>query len=171
MHSVLAGFVRSAADQAIARARDLAEAHSAGIWKRAEHELEEHFARLKDALRDVNLSTGAGGHGTIPDHPLHWYGSFSKPRHGYATIAEAFSAPPAREIIISADVQRDHDTLLYACRISLDGRTLQEGPAGTIATPYGAIGSYASIRSALQEIAGFIDDSEPFIREQLRALV
>jgi hypothetical protein len=71
-----------------------------------------------------------------------------------------FSAPRAREIIISADVQRDHDTLLYACRISLDGRTLQEGPAGTIATPHGVIGSCASVRSALQEIAGFIDDSE-----------
>jgi hypothetical protein len=65
--------------------------------------------------------------------------------------------------------QRAVTVLRYTTTISRRGEVLREGPSGVIDVRHGAIGSYTAIKAAIAEIGRFIEDSSPFIREQLQA--
>ena len=65
--------------------------------------------------------------------------------------------------------QRGVTVLRYTSQISRQHEVLREGPSGVIDVRYGALGSHGKIKAAIAEIGQFIEDSDPFIREQLQA--
>jgi hypothetical protein len=64
------------------------------------------------------------------------------------------------------DFHQEDGKLRYSSSFSTDGDVLRDGPAGAIATPHGAIGSYGRIKSALAEIGEFVGNCGAMITEQ-----
>lgn len=77
--SIAGGLIRSAADQALDHADDLAQSQADALWERAFDDLNRHFARLAALVQaEFNVGWSIGGTaGEDWDYPLHWWAEFS----------------------------------------------------------------------------------------------
>jgi hypothetical protein len=152
-----AKFAERFTDQARQRMGEFGTSQTEAIWRRAELALRDHYERLGNSL---NLSWYGGFPAGTPEHPLHAYAT-------YSLSGTWLGSAPSVEV--SVDFRKDDTGVRYASCISRRETVLREGPSGVIDAPYGAIGSYGKIKPAIAEIGRFIQDSGPFIREQLQA--
>jgi hypothetical protein len=185
------------ADQARQRLDEFSAAQSEGIWERANRTLHDHYARLAESVESsMNIGWGLGGPQATPACPLRSHASYRLPGRAYPIEGEGLegllasfalgadsASPPSVEVNVDfrqdgADERSTVDylasrrsvtALRYTVRISRRDEVLREGPTGVIEVRHGAIGSYGAIKAAIAEIGRFIEDSGPFIREQLRA--
>jgi hypothetical protein len=162
------GFVQRFADQARLRVEEFADGQAEGIWKQAEHDLRVRCEQLGDSL---HLSHGSsGGHAAGQrEHPLSWETTFRLPSRSYSSVADEAQALASGDGEVSVKVDFHHvgAQVRYSAAITHRDQLLRDGPSGVIKAPFGVIGAYADIKSALTEIETFIDGSGPFIRDQL----
>ena len=141
---VATGMAERLADQARQQLGEFSATQSEGIWEQVNRTLHDHYAALAESIQtSMNIGWGLGGgpQATTPAYPL----------RSHATR------------------QRGATVLRYTSQISRQHEVLREGPSGVIDVRDGAIGSYGKIKAAIAEIGQFIEDSGPFIREQLQA--
>ena len=175
---VATGMVERFADQARQRIEealtDLSANQAEGVWRQAERDLQEHYERLRESLRPMNVGWGHTVSGTTPEHPLGSHASFNLPA-GYVfsddgTLVTTVGNPDAPPVDVTVDFWHYGSQLRYTSEVSRRGSALREGPAGVIDCPSGVIGSYNAIKAAMAVIGQFIDASGPVIREHLSGL-
>jgi hypothetical protein len=182
--TVAVGLIRSAADQALDHADNLARSQADVLWERAYDDLQRHFDRLADQLQpEFNVGHAAGGsHGEDSGHPLEWWASFRTSSGqtmrvtGYSPVDEAIraaflgNARGGPDVGLRVDFEHAGRTLRYSSGVSRGGHTVSEGPSGVIDAPHGVIACYGQIKAVLRDLGNFIDNSEPVVRDQLREL-
>jgi hypothetical protein len=170
--------VERLADQARQRIEealtDLSTNQAEGVWRQAERDLQEHYERLRESLRPMNVGWGHTVSGTTPEHPLGSHASFNLPA-GYVfsddgTLVTTVGNPDTPPVDVTVDFWHHGSQLRYTSEVSRRGSALREGPSGVIDCPSGVIGSYSAIKAAMAEIGQFIDASGPVIREHLSEL-
>lgn len=175
---VATGMVERLADQARQRIEealtDLSTNQAEGVWRQAERDLQEHYERLRESLRPMNVGWGHTVSGTTPEHPLGSHASFHLPA-GYVfsddgTLVTTVGNPDTPPVDVTVDFWQHGSQLRYTSEVSRRGSALREGPSGVIDCPSGVIGSYSAIKAAMAAIGQFIDASGPVIREHLSGL-
>jgi hypothetical protein len=162
------GFVQRLADQAKQRVEEFADGQAEGIWKQAEHDLRVRCEQLGDSLHLSHGSSGGHAEGSR-EHPLTWETMFRLPSRSYSSVADEAQALASGDGEVSVKVDFHHvgTEVRYSAAITRRDQVLREGASGVIKAPFGVIGAYADVKSALTRIETFIDGSGPFIREQL----
>jgi len=128
------------------------------VWEDAWDVLNEHFRRAADSLAagDPALNWSCG-HSDNEAFPFRAWASFSR------------SGTEATDLVISFDVLKKEDKLLYSTDIGLeDGRVLADGPTGIITMTADLPALRARIDAAVSAAAAFIDDNRSLLAERIR---
>jgi hypothetical protein len=128
------------------------------IWEDAWEVLNEHFRRAAESLSAEHPTLSwSCGHSDNETFPFRAYASFS----GGGT--------EETDVVISFDVLRKRDELLYSTDIALeDGRVLANGPTGAVTMTGDLAALRDQIETAVRAAAAFVDESRGLLGEQTR---
>src|SRR5215472_5898450 len=123
---VATGMVERLADQARQRIEealtDLSANQAEGVWRQAERDLQEHYERLRESLRPMNVGWGHTVSGTTPEHPLGCHASFHLPA-GYVvsddgTLVTTVGNPEVPPVDVTVDFWQRGSQLRYTSEVS-----------------------------------------------------
>jgi deoxyribose-phosphate aldolase len=127
------------------------------IWEDAWEVLDEHFRRAAESLSAEHPTLSwSCGHSDNEAFPFRAYASFS-------------GGTDETDVVISFDVLRKGDELLYSADIALeDGRVLANGPTGAVTMTGDLAAVRDQIETAVRAAAAFVDESRGLLGEQIR---
>ena len=127
------------------------------VWEDAWEVLNEHFRGAAESLSAEHPTLRwSCGHSDNEAFPFRAYASFSEGR------AEQ------TDVVVSFDVLRKGDELLYSTDIALeDGQVLAEGPTGTVTMTGDLAALRGQIKTAVRAAAAFVDESRGLLGNQI----
>jgi hypothetical protein len=128
------------------------------VWEDAWEVLNDHFRRAAVALStDHPTLSWSCGHSDNDAFPFRAYASFSG------------GGPEETDVVVSFDVLRKGDELLFSTDIALeDGQVLADGPTGTVTVTGDLAALRDQIETAVRAAAAFVDENRGLLGKQIR---